>query len=88
MADENFSAANQMSVLAHPHDYYFHLLADQVTAGEKPLLLRNARNAFELFEKLIIFLRAAGYEFEFMSGLCDYLETESLPVYEMDKVIH
>ena len=78
---------NQMAVLAHPHDYYFHLLADQVTAGEKPLLLRNARNAFDLFEKMIIFLRKAGYEFEFMSGLCDYLETENLPVYEMDKVI-
>ncbi len=39
-------------------------------------------------KNMIIFLRAAGYEFEFMSGLCDYLETESLPVYEMDKVIH
>ena len=82
-----FPPPNQMSVLAHPHDYYFHLLADQVTAGEKPLLLRNARNAFDLFEKLIIFLREAGYEFEFMSGLCDYLETENLPAYEMDKII-
>ena len=82
-----FPPPNQMAVLAHPHDYYFHLLADQVTAGEKPLLLRNAKNAFELFENIIIFLRGAGYEFEFMSGLCDYLETEHLPVYEMDKVI-
>ena len=39
-------------------------------------------------KNIIIFLREAGYEFEFISGLCDYLETESLPVYEMDKVIH
>jgi peptidoglycan/xylan/chitin deacetylase (PgdA/CDA1 family) len=82
-----FPPPNQMAVLAHPHDYYFHLLADQVTAGEKPLLLRNAKNAFELFEKMIRFLRGAGYEFECMSGLCDYLETEDVPVLEMDRVI-
>jgi peptidoglycan/xylan/chitin deacetylase (PgdA/CDA1 family) len=82
-----FPPPNQMSVLAHPYDYYFHLLADQVTAGEKPLLLRNARSAFELFEKMIIFLHNAGYEFELMSGLCDYLETEHLPVYDLDRVI-
>jgi len=82
-----FPPPNQMAILAHPHDYYFHLLADQVTAGEKPLLMRNAKNAFDLFEKMIIFLREAGYEFELISGLCDYLENEHLPVYEMDKVI-
>ncbi|HUH97256.1 MAG TPA: polysaccharide deacetylase family protein [Anaerolineales bacterium] len=82
-----FPLPEQMAVLAHPYDYYFHLLADQVTAGEKQLLLRNARNAFDLFEKMIIFLRAAGYEFELMSGLCDYLESEPLAVYEMDRVI-
>jgi hypothetical protein len=74
-------------VLAHPYDHYFHLLADQVTAGEKPLLQRNARSAFELFEKMIIFLRGAGYEFQFISGLCDNLEMEHLTDYEMDKVI-
>ena len=82
-----FPPPNQMAVLAHPHDYYFHLLANQVTTGEKPLLLRNAKSAFELFEKMIIFLRTRGYEFEFMSGLCDCLETEHLPVYDMEKVI-
>jgi len=82
-----FPPPSQMAVLAHPYDYYFHLLADQVTAGEKPLLSRNARNAFELFENLIIFLRGAGYEFEFISGLCGYLETHELPTYDMDKVI-
>ncbi|HEY9153449.1 MAG TPA: polysaccharide deacetylase family protein [Anaerolineales bacterium] len=82
-----FPPPNQMAVLAHPHDFYFHLLADQVTAGEKPLLLRNAKSAFELFEKMIIFLRAKGYEFEFLSGLCDELEKVTLPIYDMDKVI-
>jgi peptidoglycan/xylan/chitin deacetylase (PgdA/CDA1 family) len=82
-----FPPPNQMAVLAHPHDYYFHLLANQVTAGEKPLLLRNAKRAFELFENLIIFLRGAGYEFKFMSGLCDYLDTKDLTTYDMDKVV-
>ncbi len=82
-----FPPPDQMAVLAHPHDYYFHLLADQVTAGEKPLLLRNAKNAFELFENLIIFLRGTGYEFKFISGLCDYLEGKDLPTYDMEKVI-
>ncbi len=76
-----------MAVLAHPHDYYFHLLANQVTASEKPLLQRNAQSAFDIFEKMIKFLHSAGYEFEWMSGLCDYLETEHLPVYDLDKVI-
>ncbi len=83
-----FPPPNQMAVLAHPHDYYFHLLADQVTAGEKPLLLRNAQSAFNIFEKMIIFLRTQGYEFEFMSGLCDCLEAEHLSVYDMDKIMH
>ena len=82
-----FPPPNQMAVLAHPYDHYFHLLADQVTAGEKPLLQRNARSAFDIFEKMIIFLRGAGYEFEWLSNLCDYLETEHLPDYDMDKVI-
>ena len=82
-----FRPPNQMAVLAHPYDYYFHLLADQVTAGEKPLLQRNAQSAFDIFEKMIRFLHGAGYEFEWMSGLCDYLETEHLPVYDLDKVI-
>ena len=87
LADENFSSADQTAVLAHPHDYYFHLLANQVTASEKPLLQRNAQSAFDIFEKMIKFLHSAGYEFEWMTGLCDYLETEHLPVYDLDKVI-
>lgn len=82
-----FPPPNQMAVLAHPYDHYFHLLPASTDGWEKPLMQRNAESAFALLEKLIIFLHQAGYEFEFMSGLCDYLETETLPVFDMDKVI-
>lgn len=33
------------------------------------------------------FLRGAGYEFEWMDGLCGVLEIEHLPDYDIDKVI-
>jgi peptidoglycan/xylan/chitin deacetylase (PgdA/CDA1 family) len=82
-----FPPPRQLTVLAHPYDYYFQLFAAGVTGTEKPLLLRNAGRAFELFETLINFLRAAGYEFEFMGGLCGYLEAQDLPVYDMEQVI-
>ena len=82
-----FPPPNQMAVLAHPHDYYFHLLADQVTAGKNLCYCATREAHLSIFEKMIIFLHSAGYEFELMSGLCDYLETEHLPVYDLDKVI-
>jgi peptidoglycan/xylan/chitin deacetylase (PgdA/CDA1 family) len=82
-----FPPPNQMAVLAHPYDHYFHLLPETTDGWEKPLMQRNAESAFGLLEKMIIFLHSAGYEFEWMSGLCDYLETETLPVFDMDKAI-
>src|SRR6202142_4062563 len=72
-----FPPPNQMAVLSHPYDHYFHLLPETTDGWEKPLMQRNAESAFELLEKMIIFLHKAGYEFEYMSGLCDYLETET-----------
>ena len=82
-----FPPPNQMAVLTHPYDHYFHLLPETTDGWEKPLMQRNAASAFELLEKMIIFLHKAGYEFEFMSGLCDELETEQLPIYDMEKII-
>jgi peptidoglycan/xylan/chitin deacetylase (PgdA/CDA1 family) len=81
-----FPLPPQVSVLSHPHDYYFHLLKDDVNAREKPLLLRNARSAFDLLEKMIRYLRGAGYEFAFMSELCDALEVDALPSVPVDRV--
>ncbi len=83
-----FPLPDQVAVLTHPHDHYFHLLKDQVTAREKPLLLHNARSAFEILEKMLDYLIKAGYEFEFLSGLCDYLDGTAMPEYPLDSLIN
>ncbi len=83
-----FPLPDQVAVLTHPHDHYFHLLKDQVTAREKPLLLRNARSAFELLEKMLDHLTAAGYEFEFLSTLCDELDATALPEFPLDSIVN
>jgi peptidoglycan/xylan/chitin deacetylase (PgdA/CDA1 family) len=82
-----FPLPDQAAVLTHPHDHYFHLLKDQVTAPEKPLLLRNARSAFEILEKMLDYLIDAGYEFEFLSGLCDELDRLPLPEFPLESII-
>ncbi len=82
-----FPLPEQVAVLSHPHDYYFHLLKDDVTALEKPLLLRNAPNAFKLLERMLDFLLAAGYRFEFMSGLCAAVAADSLQEIPLDRVV-
>jgi peptidoglycan/xylan/chitin deacetylase (PgdA/CDA1 family) len=81
-----FPLPDQAAVLTHPHDHYFHLVQHHVTAPEKPLLLRNARNAFDLLEKMLDHLLAAGYEFEFMSALCDSLDRSALPAYPLTSI--
>ena len=82
-----FPLPDQIAVLSHPHDHYFHLLERDVHRWEKPLLQRNARSAFDLLETMIKFLRQAGYEFEFLSGLCDHLDTDTLPKFPLEKAI-
>lgn len=64
----------------------FHLLKNEVTATEKPLLLRNAEAAFELLEKMFAYLTQSGYEFEFLSGLCDALDASALPEIPLERV--
>ncbi len=81
-----FPLPDQIAVLAHPYDFYFHLIADQVTASEKPLLARNAVQAFDLFEKMVRFLRRQGYEFQFLSGLCDALQAGAMREYSVEQV--
>jgi hypothetical protein len=58
----------------HAHDLYAPLLSDGVTALEKRALLRNSERGFDILETMIERFRAAGYEFAFMSKICDYVE--------------
>ncbi len=82
-----FPLPDQVTVLSHPHDYYFHLVKDDVTAREKPLLMRNASHAFDLLERMLDHLIQAGYQFEFVSGLCARVESDSLPEIPLDRVV-
>ena len=82
-----FPLPDQVSILSHPYDHYFHLLGGHGAAPETPLLRRNARSAFELLEKMLDHLIAAGYEFEFMSSLCDELDQASLPIFPLDSIL-
>ncbi len=81
-----FPLPDQVAVLSHPHDYYFHLVKDDVTAREKPLLLRNASRGFELLERMLDHLLQAGYQFEFVSGLCAAVDSAALPEIALDRV--
>ncbi len=82
-----FPLPEQIAVLTHPYDHYFHLVSEGVTAWEKPFMQRNARSAFELLERMIHFLHNAGYKFEFMSGLCDTVEANPAPQFSIEKAI-
>jgi peptidoglycan/xylan/chitin deacetylase (PgdA/CDA1 family) len=82
-----FALPDHVAVLSHPYDHYFHRLPYEITGWEEPLLRRNARSAFELLEKMLQFLRASGYEFEFLSSLCDHLSARPLREFSIEKVI-
>jgi peptidoglycan/xylan/chitin deacetylase (PgdA/CDA1 family) len=82
-----FPLPDQIAVLSHPHDHYFHLLDHEITAWEAPLLQRNSRQAFHLLDTMLTFLCREGFEFEFMSGLCDYLDTRTLAEFPLEKAI-
>jgi peptidoglycan/xylan/chitin deacetylase (PgdA/CDA1 family) len=81
-----FPLPKQVAVLTHPHDFYFHLLKDDVTAWEKPLLMRNARGAYILLEKMLDHLIESGYQFEFLGDLCAELQSDSLPEISIERV--
>jgi peptidoglycan/xylan/chitin deacetylase (PgdA/CDA1 family) len=64
--------------LSHPHDFYFHELAGFHPASlEKMALSRNAKLAFDYYEKMVHELTRQGYEFMHLSELYNY--TQSLP---------
>ena len=54
--------------LSHPHDFYFHELIGYHPASlEKIALSRNAKRAFDYYEKMVERLKNQGYEFAFLS---------------------
>lgn len=61
--------------LSHPHDFYFHQLASFHSASpEKIALSRNAKRAFDYYEKMVAELENQGYEFAFVSEAVELVE--------------
>ena len=59
--------------LSHPHDFYFHELAEFHSPGlERLALSRNAKRAFDYFEFMIRELKDRGYELLHLSELYSY----------------
>lgn len=59
----------------HAHDLYAPHLSDGVTAAEKMALLRNSERGFDILEAMIERFRMLGYEFSYMSEICDHVES-------------
>ena len=62
--------------LSHPHDFYFHLLANfHPPSLEKLALSRNAKQAFEYYDKMVTELERQGYEFAFVSEVFEQVQS-------------
>jgi len=73
-----FGLPEVVLVLSHPHDFYFHELATFHSNNlEKWALSRNARRAFDYYDKMISELIRQDYEFMHMGELYNYIQ--SLP---------
>lgn len=61
--------------LSHPHDFYFHELAGFHPASlERTALSRNAKRAFDYYDKMVGRLKQQGYELMHMSELHNYTQ--------------
>ena len=69
-----FGLPDAVLALSHPYDFYTHLVAGGLAGMEKLALTRNARSAFDYFEKMLIALEERGYQFTFVSELCAQLD--------------
>jgi peptidoglycan/xylan/chitin deacetylase (PgdA/CDA1 family) len=70
-----FSLPNVALALSHPHDFYFHQLAEfHPVSLEKIALSRNAKRAFDYYEKMVAELEYQGYEFAFVSEAVELVE--------------
>jgi peptidoglycan/xylan/chitin deacetylase (PgdA/CDA1 family) len=87
LAMRAFPLPDQVAVLSHPYDHYFHVLPYEIRDWMAPLLRRNARSAFDVLGTMLRFLRGEGYEFAFMSDLCDDLATRPLRELPVEKVV-
>ena len=70
-----FPPPSVIAFTTHAHDLYVPHLSDGVTAVEKMALLRNSDRGFEILEAMIERFRNMGYEFAFMSQICDHVDT-------------
>lgn len=62
--------------LSHPHDFYFHELAKFHPASpEKTALSRNAKRAFDYYDRMITELKRQGYELVFVSEAYEYVQS-------------
>lgn len=81
-----FPPPSVLAFTTHAHDLYAPHLSDGVTALEKRALLRNSERGFDILETMIHRFQAAGYEFAFMSEICDYVDTlPNLPSMPLDE---
>ena len=72
-----FPPPHVVALTIHAHDLYAPHHSDGVTSAERMALLANSGQGFEILEIMIQRFRALGYEFAFMSEICDHVD--SLP---------
>jgi len=64
--------------LSHPHDFYFHeLAAFHPIAAERLALSRNAKRAFDYYDKMLTELERQGYMFAFVSEVYAQIQPET-----------
>lgn len=72
-----FPPPSVVALTIHAHDLYAPHHSDGVTSAERMALLANSDRGFEILETMIQRFRDGGYEFAFMSEICEY--ADSLP---------
>jgi hypothetical protein len=80
-----FPPPSVVAFTAHAHDLYAPLETDGVTKAEKAALLRNSERGFEILETMIRRFQNAGYEFAWMSKICDHVDSLPLPTLPLDE---
>jgi len=58
---------------SHPYDFYIPLIAHHLKGWKRLAHLRNAWQAFDVFEQIIKMLKSRGYEFAYMSELSRHI---------------
>ena len=70
---------------SHPYDFYVKQISDNITGWKRYAHLRNADQAFSLFQEVISVLIEQGYDFWFMSDLNNYYKnTTNFPRIPID----